>query len=327
MAFPKRVRINEEGPREGFQIEGARIPTARKIDLIDSLSRTGLQQIQVTSFVNPKRVPGMADAADVVVGYERLPDVRYTALWLNEQGFRRALATQRVDLMGRIVLCASPSFLKRNQNMTLEGNLQSHREQLLTYLECGVPVEHGGMQAAFGCNFEGDIPVQQVLDIAADVFDLAAEVGVTLKTFTLADTMAWANPSSVRRLVEAFRDRYTGIDLILHLHDTRGLGLANALAGLLSGVSIFDAAVGGLGGCPFAAHKGAAGNLCTEDFAFMCEEMGIETGLDLDALIQAARLAEEIVGHPLPGQVMRGGNLKAYREAASAQATLGGMVR
>jgi hydroxymethylglutaryl-CoA lyase len=325
--LPLRVRINEEGPREGFQIEGAGIPTARKIELIDSLSLTGLQQIQVASFVNPKRVPGMADAAEVVAGYQRQPGVRYTALWLNDQGFRRALATGSLDLMGRVVLCASPAFLWRNQNMTLQDNLQSHREQIKTYLDNGVPVEHGGMQAAFGCNFEGDIPVQQVLDISDDAFRLAQEFGLRLKTFTLADTMAWANPSSIRRLVDAFQDRFADVQIILHLHDTRGLGLANALAGLQSGVAIFDASTAGLGGCPFAAHKGAAGNLCTEDFVFMCHEMGIETGVDLDKLIASARLAEEIVGHALPGSVMRGGSLKALRDAKSAQATLGGQAR
>jgi hydroxymethylglutaryl-CoA lyase len=248
-------------------------------------------------------------------------------LWLNDQGFRRALATDRLDLMGRIVLCASPAFLLRNQNMTLDGNVQSHREQIKTYLENGVPVEHGGMQAAFGCNFEGDIPVQQVLDISSDVFRLAEEFSLSLQTFTLADTMAWANPTSIRRLVDAFRDRYPDVQIILHLHDTRGLGLANALAGLQSGVSIFDASTGGLGGCPFAAHKGAAGNLCTEDFVFLCEEMGIETGIDLEKLIAAARLAEEIVGHPLPGSVLRGGSLQALRAAKSAQLTLGGKAR
>ena len=326
-SLPSRVRINEEGPREGFQIEGASIPTTRKIELIDKLSDTGLKQIQIASFVNPKQVPGMADAAEVVAGYTPKVGVRYTALWLNEQGFRRALASQRVDLMGRVVLCASPAFLKRNQNMTLEDNLQSHREQIRTYLENDVPVEHGGMQAAFGCNFEGDISVGQVLAISADAFRLAEEAGVRLKTFTLADTMAWANPMSIRRLVDAFHDRFSGVEVILHLHDTRGLGMANALAGLQSGVTVFDAAAAGLGGCPFAAHQGAAGNLCTEDFVFMCQEMGIDTGIDLDRLIEVAQLAEDIVGHPLPGSVMRGGSLKALREAKSAQSTLGGQVQ
>jgi len=319
--LPSFVRINEEGPREGFQLEGAGIPTERKIELIDRLSETGLGQIQLVSFVNPKRVPGMADAADVVRRYRRAADVRYTALWLNEQGFRRALATQRIDLVGRIVLCASPTFLRRNQNMTPEENMASHRRMIATYQENGVPVEHGGLQAAFGCNFEGNIPVRHVLDTAKDVFRLAEEAGVRLKTFVLADTMAWANPRSVRNTVQAFQDTYPDVELILHLHDTRGLGVANALAGLQAGVAQFDAAVAGLGGCPFAAHRGAAGNLCTEDFVFLCQEMGIDTGINLDALIDAASLAEDIVGHPLPGSVKQGGSLARLRQAVANRVT------
>jgi len=320
-ALPTQVRINEEGPREGFQIAGAGVPTGKKVELIDRLSATGLKQIQVASFVNPKRVPGMADATEVVARYQRNPAVRYTALWLNDQGFRRALATERVDLVGRIVLCASPAFLKRNQNMTLQENLESHRRQIKTCLDHGVPVTHGGLQAAFGCNFEGEISTEQVIAVAADAFGLAAEFGLELKTFVLADTMAWASPSSVRRTVDAFREKFPDVEIILHLHDTRGLGLANALAGLQAGVASFDTAVAGLGGCPFAEHRGAAGNLCTEDFVFMCHEMGIETGIDLDALIDVARFAEEIIGHPLPGSVMLGGSLKKLRAAAAAQAT------
>lgn len=313
--LPAFVRINEEGPRECFQIEGAGIPTARKIELIDRLSTTGLKQIQVVSFVNPKRVPGMADAAEVVAGFRRVDDVRYTALWLNEQGFRRALATGRIDVRGRLVLCASPAFLMSNQQMTPEENMASHRETVRAYMENGVPVEHGGLQAAFGCNFGGDIGASAMMLAAADVFSIADEFGLKIKTFTLADTMAWANPLSVQKGVKVFQDKYPDTEIILHLHNTRGLGMANALAGLQAGVTNFDASIGGLGGCPFAAHQGAAGNLCTEDFAFMCRELGIETGLDLDALVGAAQLAEEIVGHPLPGSVMRGGSLDTLRNA------------
>ncbi len=316
--LPSLVRINEEGPREGFQLEGAGVPTDRKIELIDRLSETGLKQIQIVSFVNPKRVPGMADAGEVVGRYRRHPNVRYTALWLNDQGFNRALATNRLDLGGRIVLCASPAFLKRNANMTLDENIASHRKQIRNYLDKGLTVTHGGLQAAFGCNFEGDISLHQLLSTASDVFKLASEFGLKLKTFVLADTMAWANPTSVHRSVVAFRNKFPDVEVILHLHDTRGLGVANALAGLQVGVANFDTAVGGLGGCPFAAHKGAAGNLCTEDFVFMCHEMGLETGIDLDALIDAARLAQDIIGHPLPGCVMQGGNLGTLRQSAKA---------
>lgn len=314
--LPASVRINEEGPREGFQLEGAGVPTARKIELIDRLSGTGLKQIQVASFVNPKRVPGMVDADDVVAGFARRDGVRYTALWLNDQGFHRAQASGKLDLSGRIVLCASPAFLARNQNTTPADNVASHRKQIESYLQKGVPVTHGGLQAAFGCNFAGDISIEDMLTAASDVFRLEAEYGLKLETFVLADTMAWATPAQVYRTVVAFRERYPQINVILHLHDTRGMGVANAYAGLQAGVSIYDTAVAGLGGCPFAAHKGASGNLCTEDFAFLCQEMGIDTGLDLDALLDTAMLAEDIIGHPLPGAVKQGGNLQRLREQA-----------
>jgi hydroxymethylglutaryl-CoA lyase len=316
--FPKSISIHEEGPREGFQFEKGSIPTARKIELIDALSNTGLKEIQVVSFVNPKRVPGMADADEVLAGIKLKESVRYTGLWLNEQGLQRAIASRRVSVKGRIVLCASAAFLKRNQNATPEQNRQSHREMIKVYKSHGIPIEHGGLQAAFGCNFQGDIPIEAVLSVADDVFAVAAENDVKLKTFALADTMAWATPKSVRAVVGAVQEKYPDVSIVLHLHDTRGLGLANAYAGLEMGVHHFDSSVAGLGGCPFAGHKGAAGNVCTEDLVLMCEEMGISTGVDLDELIRVANLAEEVVGHELPGSVMKGGTIKRLREAARA---------
>lgn len=312
--LPKSIQINEEGPREGFQFEKGPIPTARKIELVDALSRTGVRQIQVCSFVPPKNVPGMADADEVVKGFTPAPGVRYTALWLNEKGLQRALAAGKLEVRGSIALTASEAFLKRNQNRTMRENIDAQRRIIEMYRENNVPVERGSVMAAFGCNFEGDIPVQRVVDLAQQVMDLAAEYGLEIRIFNLADTMAWATPASVKRVVGAMRERFPSLRLALHLHDTRGMGIANAYAGLQMGVDTFDASVAGLGGCPFAAHKGAAGNVCTEDLVFMCDEMGIETGIDLDRLIEAARLAEEIVGHPLPGSVMRGGSLRALRE-------------
>lgn len=313
---PQRVQINEEGPREGFQFEKGPIETHRKVELVDALSRTGLQQIQVCSFVPPKNVPGMADADDVVTGFNRRPGVRYTALWLNEKGLQRALASGKLDVAGSIALTASEAFLRRNQNRTFEQNIEAQRRMVDMYREHGVPVERGSVMAAFGCNFEGDIPLQRVLDLAQRIVDLAAESGVEIRIFSLADTMAWATPGAIKRAVAAMREKFPELRLALHLHDTRGMGIANAYAALEMGVDVFDAAVAGLGGCPFAAHRGAAGNVCTEDLVFMCEELGIETGVDLDALIDAARLAEDIVGHALPGSVMRGGSLRKLREAA-----------
>lgn len=314
MPLPTSIQINEEGPREGFQFEKGAIPTARKIELIDSLSQTGLNHIQIVSFVNPKLVPGMADAEEIVKGYNRRPGIEYVGLWLNDKGFERALQIGRLDVKGSITLCASEPFLKRNQNRTMDENIEAQRKTLPMFKTHNVPVERGGIMAAFGCNFAGDIPVQKVMEVVGQIHQLADENDIGLKTLTLADTMAWATPLSIKRLVGAVQDRYPDIEIILHLHDTRGMGIANAYAGLEMGVRRFDAAVAGLGGCPFAGHKGAAGNVCTEDLVFMCDEMGIETGVNLEALIESARLAEDIVGHPLPGSLMRGGSLKKLRE-------------
>jgi hydroxymethylglutaryl-CoA lyase len=313
--LPRRVDIHEEGPREGFQIEKGPISTERKIQLIDALSATGLKRIQIASFVNPKRVPGWADAEAVVEGFHPRDGVRYTALWLNEKGLERAIALKgRLALRGNISLCASEPFIRRNQNRGLAENARVQHAQIELFLQNGVPVESISVMAVFGCNFAGEIPVKTVIDTVAEGFAIAAAHDLTIKSLSLADTMAWATPESIKRVVGAVRERWPDLRINLHLHDTRGLGIANAYAGLEMGVTSFDSSVAGLGGCPFAGHKGAAGNVCTEDLAFMCEEMGIETGLDIEKLIAAAELAEEIVGHPLPGSVMRGGTLEKYRK-------------
>lgn len=312
--LPGSITVNEEGPREGFQIEPGPIATARKIELIEALATTGLRQIQTVSFVPPANVPGMADADAVVAGIRRRPGVAYTALWLNERGLQRALAADNLDVFGTISLCPSPGFLLRNQKRTPQENHDAQRSILQMYKRNGVTVRRGGLMAAFGCNFEGDIPVARVVDFVGQLLALAEEAEVALEYVSLADTMAWATPASIQRVVGAVRARYPDLRLSLHLHDTRGMGIANAYAGLQMGVDIFDAAVAGLGGCPFAGNPGAAGNVCTEDLVFMCEEMGIETSIDLDRLIEVARLAESIVGHPLPGSVKTGRSLSKYRQ-------------
>jgi hydroxymethylglutaryl-CoA lyase len=312
--LPRRVDIHEEGPREGFQIEPGPISTERKVALIDALSATGLKRIQIASFVNPKRVPGWADAEAVVTGIHPRDGIRYSALWLNEKGLERAIALKdRLSLRGTISLCTSEPFIRRNQNRDLAENVRVQHAQIEIFKANGVPVEGISMMAAFGCNFAGDIPVSTVTATVAQGFEIAAAHDLTIKSLSLADTMAWATPESIKRVVGAVRERWPELRINLHLHDTRGLGVANAYAGLEMGVTSFDSSVAGLGGCPFAGHKGAAGNVCTEDLVFMCEEMGIATGIDVEALIAAARLAEEIVGHPLPGSVMRGGTLAKYR--------------
>lgn len=312
--IPKKIQINEEGPREGFQFEKGVIPTQRKIELIDSLSETGLNRIQIVSFVNPKAVPGMADAEQVVAGFNKKAGVSYVGLWLNDKGLQRAIETQRLEVKGSVSLCASEPFLMRNQKRTMEENIPLQHQTMEMFRHHGVDVKRGAVMAAFGCNFAGDIPVQTVLDVAQQSKDIAAAHGFKLQEMTLADTMAWATPAAIKKVVGAVQERHPELDVILHLHDTRGMGIANAYAGMEMGVRIFDAAVAGLGGCPFAGHQGAAGNVCTEDLVFMCDEMGIETGINLEALIESARLAEDIVGHPLPGSVMRGGSLRALRQ-------------
>jgi hydroxymethylglutaryl-CoA lyase len=315
--LPKAIVIGEEGPREGFQIEKGAIPTARKIALIDALSLTGLREIQVVSFVPAKNVPGMADAEEVVAGIAVRPDVRFTGLWLNEAGLHRALRCDKLTMRGGIGLTASPAFLKRNQNRGMDDNLRAQRRMAGIYRELGIPVRRATIMAAFGCNFEGEIAPARVVALVGQLLEIAREAGVTLDELVLADTMAWATPIAIERLVGDVRAAYPQIPIRLHLHDTRGMGVANAYAGLRMGVTRFDTAVAGLGGCPFAAHKGASGNLCTEDLVFMCHEMGIATGVDLDALIEAAHLAEDVVGHPLPGSVKSGGSLAAYRRHAA----------
>lgn len=314
--LPKSVHLNEEGPREGFQIESADIPTDRKVALIDMLSETGVDHIQIVSFVNPKAVPGMADAEEVVRRFTPKPGVHYTGLWLNDRGFERALAhDDRLYIEGALNLYASNAFLKRNQNREPDQQLAAQHDLIKMYQARNIPVRRAFVTAAFGCNFEGDVPIERVVALVGQILDIAAEHGESVERLGLGDTMAWATPLAVKRLVGAVRDRYPDLPLLLHLHDTRGLGLANAYAGLEMGVALYDTAVAGLGGCPFAGHKGAAGNVCTEDLVFMCEEMGIETGIDLDAMIECARFAEEVVGHPLPGSLMKGGSLQRFREA------------
>lgn len=311
--FPNLVHIKEEGPREGFQYEKGHIPTARKIELIDALSLTGLKAIQIVSFVNPKLVPGQADAEAVVAGITPQPGVRYAGLWLNERGYERALATGRLDPNGGLQQATSEKFLKRNQNRTMDE--QTARQHILCemYKRAGAGLDRATIMGAFGCNFEGDVPVQRVVDLVQLLLDVAAAHDMKVPRIQIADTMAWAAPLAIKRVVGALQDRFPTHDLVLHLHDTRGMGIANAFAGLEMGITHFDGSVAGLGGCPFAGHTGAAGNVCTEDLVFMLHEMGVETGIDLEALIDCARLAEDIVGHPLPGSIMKGGSLKRLR--------------
>ncbi|MGH8057580.1 MAG: hydroxymethylglutaryl-CoA lyase [Candidatus Entotheonellia bacterium] len=315
--LPSFVEIHEEGPRDGLQIEKTYIPTNRKLQFIEALSETGLREVQITSFVRPDLVPQMADAEEVASRFTPKPGVRYTALYLNEKGLLRVLGTQKFHIKGRLSLTASEAFCKRNINKTIQENIAMLPNWIQIFQDNNVPIEGGGIMAAFGCNFEGDIPLERVMGLVEVFEDLSKGYDFPLQEVSLADTMGWANPEQIKRVVGAARARWPEVHFTLHLHDTRGTGLANVYAGLQMGIDAFDACVGGLGGCPFAGHAGASGNVCSEDIVFMCQEMAIETGIDLDQLIDCAKLAEGLVGHPLPGKVMKGGNLRKYREAAA----------
>ncbi|HYF07095.1 MAG TPA: hydroxymethylglutaryl-CoA lyase, partial [Acetobacteraceae bacterium] len=246
--------------------------------------------------------------------------VEFGALWLNEKGLQRASSYPSLTLDGYLFMSASEVFGKRNQNRSRAEEIEVQRGMARVYAEQGLALTRCTIMAAFGCNFQGDIPVGEPLACIEALLGIAAEThpGAPPPAFVLADTMAWATPGSVKRLIGAVRERWPDVPVGLHLHDTRGLAIANAAAGLDMGVVRFDAAVAGLGGCPFAKHKGAAGNICTEDLVFLCDESGVETGIDLDALAECGRLAEEVVGHPLPGRVKQGGTLKALREGIAA---------
>jgi hydroxymethylglutaryl-CoA lyase len=317
--LPARVDIHEEGPREGFQIEPGPIATADKIRLIEALAETGLRHIQVCSFVNPRLVPGWADAEAVVAGFAAKPGIDYTALWFNAAGFERALAFKdKLAIRGAIALSASDAFTRKNLNRSHADNLAAMRAQTALHLARGVPVDRIGVMAAFGCNYQGDIAPAQVIRTLEDGFAVAAEAGTAITLVSLADTMGWATPARIERVLGEVRARWPQVRIALHLHDTRGLAVANAHAGLRMGVSRFDATVGGLGGCPFAGQKGAAGNICTEELVLLCEEMGIATGVDLDRLIEVGRMAEAIVGHQLPSELVHAGSLDAFRRKAAA---------
>ena len=311
--LPKQVKMVEVGPRDGLQIEPKILSTEQKLRMVDALADAGVSEIEVGSFVNPKAVPQMADTAEVFARLSKRPGVRYTALWLNPKGLERALESGRIDIDGKLTLTASETFVKRNTNRSIDETIAQMPDWIAHYTGAGIKTDGLGVMAAFGCNFEGYVPEEKVVGLIARTMQVMGEHGSTLKNLLLADTMGWASPRQIKSLVGKVRDKWPELEITLHLHDTRGCAVANAIAAMELGVATFDSSVGGLGGCPFAGHKGAAGNVCTEDLVFACGEMGIETGIDLDALVEVAKLAEEFVGHPLPGKVMKGGTLTRFK--------------
>ena len=316
--LPKSIEIHEEGPREGFQIEPGPIPTADKIRLIEALSETGLHHIQACSFVNTRLVPGWADAEAVVEGFKATPGIHYTGLFFNGNGLDRALAFKdKLTINGGISLTASAGFTRKNLNRSPEENIEAMKKHSALQQSKGIAVTRIGVMAAFGCNYQGDISPQEVISTLEDGLAIAAETGATITIFSLADTMGWATPARIERTIAEVRGRFPDMPIALHLHDTRGLAVANAHAALKMGVTQFDSTVGGLGGCPFAGQPKAAGNICTEELVLLCEEMGIDTGVDLDTLIEVGRLAEDIVGHQLPSELIHAGSLGAFRRRAA----------
>ncbi len=309
-SLPKFVEFHEEGPREGFQFEKEIFPLEQRLALIDALAQTGVPQIQVASFVHPKVVPQMADSEALFAALKP-----HTGLWLNERGFERALKVPNITLSGGLNFYASDAFSRMNSNRSAIEMRDAQRAWVTLYADAGVPLDTAHIMTAFGCNLEGAIATSKVTSLVKWIADLCRESNIQLPKIYLCDTVGWAAPNSIRRLVDAVREIVPEARIGLHLHDTRGLGAANFYAALEMGIDLFDSSVAGLGGCPFCGHSSAAaGNICTEDMVFMCHELGIETGIDLEALIDAARLAERIFGKTLTGHVMHAGSLKGFRE-------------
>ena len=306
--FTKKVRVKVS------QIEKRTYPLEDRVALINQLGAAGLEQVQVGSFVSPKAVPAMADVADLFAQITRNPKTRYTALWLNESGYMRAASTPNVDLDGKIILYLTEEFSQRNNNCSVAEMRERQAKWVERYQGDNVPYEAAYIITAFGCNFQGEVPIADVLDACRYALDLAKDRSLPPPRLFLADTVGWANPEDMKRRIGAVRDMAPEAPIGLHLHDTRGMGAGNFYAALEMGVDMFDSSVAGLGGCPFANHANShgAGNICTEDMVLMCQEMGIETGIDLDALIEAALLAEKIMDRTLTGKLMHAGRPKRH---------------
>jgi len=292
----KQIFIHDVVARDGLQIEPQWVPTEQKIELIDLLSATGVSKIEATSFVSPKAVPNLRDAEAVMAGIERNPGVSYVALVPNARGAERALAADIDEMV--LVVSVSETHNRANVRRSVAQSFAGFAE-VFDVARGSRKAITGALATSFGCPFEGVIPERQVIDGVARYVDLGV-AGVTL-----ADTTGMANPRQVEALVRRVRERWPELDLALHFHNTRGMGLANVLAGLSAGVVRYEGCLGGLGGCPFA--PGATGNICTEDLVHMLHGMGYATGVDLDLLLAASRRLGEIVGHDLPGQVVKAG--------------------
>ncbi len=305
-ALPSRVRIREVGPRDGFQNEPEVIPTDVKVELIERLAASGLQRIEVTSFVRPDVIPQLADGAEVLERISVPGDVSLSVLIPNERGLERALEQRERFHEVNVFLSASESHNRANVNRSIEESLTGLERVLGRAREAGLRCE-GVISVSFGCPYEGHVPVERVLAIAARLRDAGAqEVG-------FGDTTGMANPLQVRSFFAAAGEALPDVELTAHFHNTRGQGLANVLAALESGIESFESSFGELGGCP--VPKGATGNVATEDVVSMLEEMGVGTGVSLERLLEAARAAQEALGRPLGSHVLTAGPVDWERGA------------
>jgi hydroxymethylglutaryl-CoA lyase len=298
MTAPESVRIREVGPRDGFQNEPEVIPTAEKVRLIGLLGDAGLRRIEVTSFVRPDVVPQLADASEVLAAYDKRDGVAYSVLIPNERGLERALGQRdRFDEVN-LFLSASETHNQRNVNRSIEESLAALEAVIADAANEGLRCE-GVISTSFGCPYEGEVPADRVLAIAERLGAAGCD------ELAFGDTTGMANPRQVREFFAAARERLARVELTAHFHNTRGQGLANALAALEEGVDSFESAFGELGGCP--VPPGSTGNVATEDLVSLFEEMGVATGVDLPALIEASRSAQELLGRPLGAHVLRAG--------------------
>jgi hydroxymethylglutaryl-CoA lyase len=304
-ALPKSVRIREVGPRDGFQNEPETIPTEEKVRLVDLLSASGLRRIEATSFVRPDVVPQLADAEQVLAGVQRRDGVAFSVLIPNERGLERALGQRdRFDEVN-VFVSASETHNRRNVNRSVEESLAGLERTLAAAGEAGLRCE-GVISTSFGCPYEGEVAPERVLAIAERLAAAGcAEVG-------FGDTTGMANPRQVGEFFAAARGRLGELELTAHFHNTRGQGLANALAALEQGVDSFESSFGELGGCP--VPPGATGNVATEDLVSMLHEMGVETGIDLPLLLEASREAQRTLGRPLGAHLLTAGPVEWRRE-------------
>jgi len=297
-----RVEITEVGPRDGLQSEPAFVPTAEKIGIVEDLIATGIKSFEVTSFVSPRAVPQLADAAEIMAAMKRHEGIEFGALVPNMRGAERAAAVG-VDAM-IVFASASESHNRKNLNRSRASSLEEFRAIADLAASSGIAL-HGAMPTAFGCPFEGEVAVGEVVRMVEAYRALGA------RRISLGDTTGMATPPLVAERVRAIRAAVPDVEIALHFHNTRGVGLVCAWVGIAEGVRRFEASVGGLGGCPFVPN--ATGNISTEDLVYLLEESGYETGIDLDALCAVARRAETAVAHALPGQVMKAGpRLRRY---------------